>query len=108
MDLALHHRTSPLFLNQGYPLLLEEEIEFSLSAAVEMRSLPARMESNQRPLQWKIEWEKNGNGRLTARFRAEMERGDLDLMQTTAFQAQLRALLQALSTEAILAPAPTR
>jgi hypothetical protein len=105
-ELALHHRASPLFLSQGYPLLLEEEFEFSLPAGLEMRTMPTAMENKEPPLQWRIEWKKTENQKATAKFRAELERGDLSLSETIAFQAQLRSLFQALSVEAPLARPP--
>ena len=43
-ETALHHRRSPLYLNQGYPLRLEEEIEFSLLATSRSVALPKMQE----------------------------------------------------------------
>jgi hypothetical protein len=95
-DLALHHRQTMLFLSQGYPLTLEEELEFSLPAKLQVVALPSPAMNKARPLNWVVEWTK-GEGKLKARLEATLARGELSLSETAAFQRQLRTLLTALA-----------
>jgi hypothetical protein len=50
-------------------------------------------------LRWRIEWATISDGRLAARFHAELEKGELSEPETLQFQQQLRALLAALGKE---------
>ena len=99
-DTALNHRTHPLFLHQGYPLLLDEEFEFSLPAGASQIMLPATGENSAGPLTWKIEWSQPGSGKVSARLHLELARGELSAAETPALQKQLRALFAAVGTEA--------
>jgi hypothetical protein len=105
-ELALHRRKSALFLNQGYPLRLDEEIELSLPATAQQVLLPAAVENPSEPLRWQVEWSKSGD-KVIARLRVELARGELSLADTPALQKQLRELLSALAAGASFAlPAP--
>src|SRR5713226_9446155 len=55
-DLALHQRKGALFLNEGYPLTLDEEFAFELPTKVQVFELPGLAENDQEPLRWRIEW----------------------------------------------------
>jgi hypothetical protein len=100
-DLALNKRRTPLFLNQGYPLTLEEEIKFFLGEkAPRDLVLPAVAENNQGPLRWKMQWIQQGDRLVTAQFKSELVSGELTASETLALQKQLRSLLAALSKEA--------
>ncbi len=105
-ELALHHRRAALFLNQGYPLMLEQEFEFALPAKAQAGALPSVMENKDEPLQWRIEWTKVGDDKLAAHFRAELARGELSLAETRRFQEQLRELLAALAASVNLSMPP--
>jgi len=96
-DLALHRRNAALFLNQGYPLTLDEQIEITLPANGQLSALPAFSESKQNPLHWKIEWTRISDTKLRARFRAELPTGELTPANTVALREQLRGLLAALN-----------
>jgi hypothetical protein len=76
---------------------LEEEFEFTLPAKAQPISLPGVSENNTAPLRWRIEWTKLGDGKLSARMRAELVRGELTPAETPAVQRQLRELLAALA-----------
>jgi hypothetical protein len=95
-DLALHRRSSPLFLNQGYPLTLEETLEIRAPANSENVALPAAAQNQQGPLRWQIKWSRGDNG-LNASLRAELVRGELNEAETRSFQQQARGLLMALA-----------
>jgi hypothetical protein len=102
-DLALGRRQSPLYLNQGYPLTLDEEIEVSLPATSDAVRVPEPTANESAPLPWRMEWVANGPAKLTARLHAQLESGELSLSETPRFQEQLRGLLNALSTGAMFA-----
>jgi hypothetical protein len=105
-DLALHRRKAGLYLNLGYPLTLEEEFEFALPANAQPSVLPGVKENTTAPLIWRVEWTKLGDGKLGARLRAELARGELTAAETPAVQQQLRELLSALAAGASLPAGP--
>jgi hypothetical protein len=106
-DLALNRRSTALFLNQGYPLVLDQELEFVLPNGAKPGALPGVKENNEPPLRWKTEWLNAGEDtRLRARLRVELVRGELTLDETSAFQKQLRELLTALAAGATVAMPP--
>ena len=98
-DLALHHRKNALFLNEGYPLTLEEDFEFTLPGKTGSGDLPAVSESGDSPLRWKLTWARVGDDKLAARLRVEMAQGELSVADTSVFQKQLSALLSALEED---------
>jgi hypothetical protein len=104
-DLALHRRKAALYLNQGYPLTLEEEFEFALPTKAQPAVLPGVRENSTAPLRWKVEWAKLGDDKLVARLHAELAEGELTVAETPVLQQQLRELLAALAGGASL-PAP--
>jgi Domain of Unknown Function with PDB structure (DUF3857)/Transglutaminase-like superfamily len=105
-DLALHRRKAPLYLNQGYPLTLEEEFEFTLRPGAQPPVLPGVSENSAEPLRWRVEWAKLSDDKVVARMRAELVRGELSPAETPVAQKQLRQLLGALGSGASLAAAP--
>jgi hypothetical protein len=96
-DLALHQRKSALFLNQGYPLVLDEQLEFALPSKSQVVGLPGPAANTQGPLKWKLEWTKPGDARLLATLRAELSTGELSVAETSVLQKQLRALISAVN-----------
>jgi transglutaminase-like putative cysteine protease len=102
-DQALHRRKAPLFLNQGYPLTLEEEFQIALPPKAQPADLPGICQNSQEPLRWRIEWARLSDDKLVARFHAELARGELSAAETPLLQQQLRALLAGLGAEAIIA-----
>jgi hypothetical protein len=94
---ALHARRSPLFLNEGYPLALDQEVEIAVASGRKLAALPSVRQGDGGPLAWKIEWAKSGPRAATARLQVELKSGELDSGQTVQFQRELRALLGALS-----------
>jgi hypothetical protein len=101
-DQALHRRKAPLFLNQGYPLSLDEEFQIALPPRAQPAGLPGICENSQGPLRWRIEWATLSDDKLAARFHAELARGELSAAETPVFQQQLRTLLAALGAEAMI------
>jgi hypothetical protein len=49
-ELALNHRNSALLLNGGYPLMLDEQIDFKLPPQSKVNALPGPAENSQAPL----------------------------------------------------------
>lgn len=94
-NLALHPRTTPLFLHQGYPLMLQEEIQVELPAGAEQIALPRVKENSHGPLAWKVEWKHVDDGRVQARLHAELAHGELAIPAVPHFQQQLSELLTA-------------
>jgi hypothetical protein len=94
-DLALNQRKSALFLNRGYPLTLDEQLDFALPLGSQVDALPDPAASTQGPLKWKIEWSKSGDSKLRATLNAELSKGELSNAETASLQQQLRALLNA-------------
>ncbi len=99
-DAALNHRQTPLYLHQGYPLLLDETLEFTLPAKSQQITLPAAAENTTEPLTWKMEWSQSSATIINAHLHIELAQGELTLSETTAFQQQLRDLFTALAAEA--------
>jgi hypothetical protein len=104
-DLALHRRSAPLFLNQGYPVTLEELIEVMLPAGVGNVALPASAAQEAGPLRWRIDWSRTSDRVVAGRLHAEVSTGELTWDETLAFQGQLRHLEAALAAGATYAPA---
>jgi hypothetical protein len=105
-EVALHRRKAALYLNQGYPLTLEEEFEFALPAKAQLVVLPSVRENTTAPLRWRVEWTKLGDDKVVARLHAELVTGELTVAETPVLQHQLRELLGALAGGASLPPAP--
>jgi hypothetical protein len=103
-DLALHHRASPLFLNMGYPLTLEEEFGFALPAGSGSLVLPSPCRNDEGPLRWRIEWQKIAADKLAVKLQAELAHGELSVSEVPVFQRQLRNLLTATAAGAGFAP----
>jgi hypothetical protein len=101
-DLALHRREAALFLNQGYPLTLEQTLRCKLPSNASSVALPAPSQNNQPPLRWQLNWSK-ADQQLIATFRTELVRGELSETETRGFQEQLRRLLAALAQPAAVA-----
>lgn len=101
-DLALNRRHAPLFLNDGYPLTLDEEIQITVPPGTEHSELPAAARGTEGPLAWQIDWARRPDGRLVATLRAELRHGDLSISETAQFQTQVRALLAALASDSRL------
>ncbi len=95
--LALHQRKAPLYLNHGYPLILDEQVVVSPAAGLQAGRLPTMVKQDSEPLRWQLEWERSGTNGVTARFRAELARGELDPEESLEFQKQLRRLRAALA-----------
>ena len=96
-DAALHRRRTGLFLNQGYPLTLDEEFVFRLPNRAQPGSVPSARAGKTGPLQWRTEWASIGQGKLVARLQAELAQGELSEAETPEVQKELRALRGALA-----------
>jgi hypothetical protein len=107
-DSALHQRHSPLFLNQGYPLTLDETFTIEVPHGASVLELPSCRESKDGPLRWRIEWTRVGHDKLVPHLQAQLLRGELSLAETKAFQTQLRLLITALGHTASFAESSKR
>jgi hypothetical protein len=104
--LALHHRKGPLFLNEGYPIKMDEQFEIRLPDGSQIDTCPRVRKNEQGPLRWQSEWATVGNGKLRARLQVELLQGELSPGDTPKFQKQVRELLASLADDAILSVSP--
>jgi hypothetical protein len=100
-DLALNRKQTPLFLNEGYPMTLDEDFEFTLPVKGRTVVLPPSCTGEEEPLRWRVEWARIGDDKLVARFQAQLARGELSQRETSALQQQLRSLWSALGRDAV-------
>jgi hypothetical protein len=100
-DVALHARRTGLFLNQGYPLVLEENIRLALPARAGTVRLPIPSASDAGPLRHHLAWSQPRADTLEARLRVELTSGELDVTEAAAFRAQLQVVLAALGEGAV-------
>ena len=98
---APHPRKTPLFLNQGYPLKLTQNITFKLADSGRAE-LPAMSRNDTPPLRWRIEWSQPDASSLVARAQIELIAGELTGADTVTFQKQLTELYNALEAPAVL------
>lgn len=103
-DSALHRRHAPLFLNQGYPLTLDEDFKIALPPGSLEISLPRVCENGNGPLRWRMEWVKLGENKLGVRLGVQLQNGDLSPSESLLFQDQLRMLVSAAATQATITP----
>jgi hypothetical protein len=106
-DLAAHPRRSRLFLNQGYPLVLHQEVEISLPMDHDV-ALPLAQEQTGGPLRFRTAWARPTPERLRATLDVELPRGEMDGGDTAAFPSALERLRQALASSAVLTPRNAR
>jgi hypothetical protein len=104
-EAALHPRRSPLFLNQGYPLTLEETYRIAPPPGSARPSLPRARVSEAGPLRYAVRWSEDA-GAVVASLSVEVGRGELVEADTAPFQAQLRGLLAALAEGATFGAEP--
>ena len=100
-DLALNRRRTTLFLDEGYPLRIEEDFAVVVPPELSVESVPPVQENPQAPLSWRIEWIKSSERALVARLHAELASGELSAADTAGFQSQLRRLRAALGADAL-------
>jgi hypothetical protein len=100
-DLAVHQRKSPLFLNYGYPLTLEQDFTIKLPSGTLFRSVPEPAASAGKPLSWQVQWRVEGP-EIHAVLNATLHSGELTLDQTSTFQQQLLQLRTALASPAVV------
>ncbi len=93
---ALHERTTPLYLNRGYPLTLAQEIVFVPPEGARRPRVPEPSASAGGPLRWRLGWQLEDQGRLAARLEVVLAKGELDWDETLVFSNELRRLYGAL------------
>jgi transglutaminase-like putative cysteine protease len=99
--IALHSRRQPLFLNDGYPLLVSEGAEIKLPRNVRAE-LPPDTKNEQGPLRWSVSWSRSSDKALMVALDCELAKSDLSMAETTQFQRQVRELFTVLSRPAIV------
>ena len=107
-DEALHARSQPLFLNEGYPLLLNERCEFHLPGTTADLVLPEAARNETGPLRWSVRWIRETDLEVTTEFTLELTSGELTQAETTLFQDQLSRLVAVLQQRASFSRGPPR
>jgi hypothetical protein len=102
---ALHARDKPLFLNEGYPLLLNQSVQIKLPSDSSPARLPPRQQSTQGPLRWSLAWQHpyqtHSPGKyVAANLECELLKAELSREETVQFQKQARELFNALAQTA--------
>jgi len=107
-DLAPHHRENPLYLHQGYPLMLDQEFDFALPPEARFIELPPTSRNEAGPLRWVMEWTRAGENAqaLHAKLRVELTCGELSLQETHELQRHLPRLFEALASGASFSLTP--
>ncbi|PTX97320.1 hypothetical protein DB346_20155 [Verrucomicrobia bacterium LW23] len=101
---ALHDRTSPLFINEGFPLTIRQASTVRLAQVPASLTLPQAVRGEAPPLKFSIEWTRPRPDEVVATLRMELEAGELATTQTGAFQTQLRELLAAAAMPVVVVP----
>ena len=96
-DVALHRRSSGLLLNFGYPLVIDEAVEFHLPPEMTKFNVPAIRENKEGPMKWKLSWQKVDQN-IRAHLEVELSSGELTDAEAKEFQNQLRHCFAAINT----------
>jgi len=94
--LALLPRTSPMLLNNGYPMEITQTCAFRLPAGARELKLPAPQHDDGPALAWKLSWSEPAAGEVDANLDLSLLDATLDPAATQAFQASCRKLQNAL------------
>lgn len=95
-NLALHARREPLFLNDGYPMLIRQHVEVTLPPGANGLRLPPNARHVEGPLRWSVAASTRDNV-LLVKLECELVEAELSREQTRAFQEQVRSLFNAVS-----------
>jgi transglutaminase-like putative cysteine protease len=94
-EAARHARRSGLFVNSGYPLVLDERVALALPSGAGAAVLPPARKNERAPLRYDLTWTAAAADRLEARLRVELTSGEIAAGDVGLFQDQLRDLLAA-------------
>jgi hypothetical protein len=94
--IALLPRTTPMHLNEGYPMQLTQEFHLALPDGAALPKLPAPQQGTSVPLTWQISWKKNADGGIGATVKITLQKADLSLDEARQFQACCQNLFAAL------------
>jgi hypothetical protein len=97
---ALHERTQRLFLNEGYPLRLQQRVEIKLPSDASQVQLPPDRRSNGGPLQWSVTWQTR-DSHMSVMLACELPKADLSRPETAAFQRAVSDLIAAIGEPAM-------
>ena len=95
-SLAMLPRSSPLHLNEGYPMQIVQSWHLHLPPHASQVQLPAPQSDAGPQLAWKLTWSQATPGEITARLDLTLAQADLDIEQTRAFQTSCHHLLEIL------------
>jgi transglutaminase-like putative cysteine protease len=94
--MALLPRTSPMLLNEGYPMQMTQTCAFRLAAGCSELKLPAPQHDDGPALAWKLSWSQPSASEVDAELELSLLDANLDPAGTQAFQESCRRLQNAL------------
>jgi hypothetical protein len=94
--MALLPRTSPMLLNEGYPMQVDQSCTFRLPAGCRELKLPASQHEDGTELTWKLSWSQPTAGEVDAKLELTLLDANPDTAATKEFQASCRRLQNAL------------
>jgi transglutaminase-like putative cysteine protease len=94
--MALLPRTSPMLLNEGYPMQVTQTCAFKLPAGCREVKLPAPQHNDGPALAWKLSWSQPSAGEVDATLELSLLDANLDPATTQAFQSSCKQLENAL------------
>lgn len=89
-------RTTPLHLNQGYPMEISQRWTVRLPAGASGVKLPAVQLQESKVLSWKLTWTSNSASEVGAKLDLILLKADLTLDEVRRFQTSCHQLEQAL------------
>ncbi len=95
-DLAALPRHNDLFLNEGYPMSIEQNFTIDLSPDARGVEVPANAGRKGPALSWDLEWSKVSDQKITAKLTISLEKSTLDSAGVADFQLSYNLLEDAL------------
>jgi hypothetical protein len=94
--LALLPRTSPMLLNEGYPMQVTQTCTFKLPKGFREVKLPVSQHDDGPALAWTLSWSQPSAGEVDAELELSLLDANPDLAATKEFQVSCRRLQNAL------------
>jgi len=89
-------RTTPLHLNEGYPMEIVQTWQVRLPGGASAVKVPEAQTDESRVLTWKLSWTASSSSEVTAKLELALLKADLTVEETRDFQASCHHLEEAL------------
>src|SRR5579863_5558522 len=89
-------RTTPLHLNQGYPMEIIQTWVVHLPKEAAGLKVPAAQANESKVLSWKLSWTVSSSSEVTAKLELALLKADLSPDETRDFQTSCHHLQEAL------------